>query len=376
MKRGELAVIERGGLTALIGVLRDGGYCTVGPVVRDGAICLGEVRTADDLPAGVRDVQAPGSYRIEKTEDPALFGWAVGPESVKAHVFPARAEIWRAQPGEDGVIAVTEIEDDARPVAVVGARPCELAAMAILDRVLGAGAHPDPLYRRRRSATFVVAVECATPADTCFCASMTTGPGATDGFDLALTELVDDQGHRFLVRVGSERGGTVLAAVPRREATPGEQAARAALLREAAARMGRRMDTAGLPGLLARNPEHPRWDAVAARCLSCGNCTMVCPTCFCGTVEDVTDLAGTITRRRAWGSCFDLAHSYMHGGPVRRSTRARYRQWLSHKLSTWWDQFGRSGCVGCGRCITWCPAAIDITAEVAAIRATDAAGGD
>jgi ferredoxin len=147
--------------------------------------------------------------------------------------------------------------------------------------------------------------------------------------------------------------------------------------------MGRALDTSDLKGLLYGNLEHPRWDEVSQRCLTCGNCTLVCPTCFCSTVEDVTDLSGTETERtRRWDSCFSLDHSYIHGGSVRDSGRARYRQWMTHKLATWFDQFGSSGCVGCGRCITWCPVGIDITEEVRAIRASEPAprpadqGGD
>jgi hypothetical protein len=94
---------------------------------------------------------------------------------------------------------------------------------------------------------------------------------------------------------------------------------------------------------------------------------LVCPTCFCSTVEDTTDLSGEVaTRTRVWDSCFTLGHSYIHGGSVRPTTATRYRQWLTHKLDTWWDQFGTSGCVGCGRCTTWCPAEIDLLAEVPA----------
>ncbi len=113
------------------------------------------------------------------------------------------------------------------------------------------------------------------------------------------------------------------------------------------------------------NLDHPIWDDIAARCLACTNCTLVCPTCFCSTVEDATDLLGTATRTRRWDSCFSSDFSNLHGHPVRSSTRSKYRQWMTHKLSYWYDQFGMSGCVGCGRCITWCPVAIDITAEMA-----------
>jgi Fe-S-cluster-containing hydrogenase component 2 len=139
--------------------------------------------------------------------------------------------------------------------------------------------------------------------------------------------------------------------------------------RQAEAQIRRRLDTRGIRDLLLGNLEHERWDQVAGRCLSCANCTMVCPTCFCSSVQEVADLTGDTARREhVWGSCFNDEHPYMNSGAVRKSIKARYRQWLTHKLAGWIDQFGTSGCVGCGRCITWCPVGIDLTEEVAAIR--------
>jgi ferredoxin len=222
-----------------------------------------------------------------------------------------------------------------------------------------------------------VAVNCSKAGGTCFCVSMNTGPRATSGFDLALTELLDDGGHRFLVEVGSERGAALLEELPSRPAADGDEQAADEVIERTASQMGRSLDTTDIRDLLYRNREHPRWDEVADRCLTCGNCTMVCPTCFCSSVEDVTDLAGEeATRVREWESCFTLEHSYVHGGSVRSSNKGRYRQWMTHKLASWIDQFGTSGCIGCGRCITWCPVAIDITEEAAAIRASDLEGGD
>jgi ferredoxin len=251
----------------------------------------------------------------------------------------------------------------AEPLAFIGVRACELHAIAIQDRVLIGGAYADPHYGSRRETAFIVAVNCAEPGGTCFCASMNTGPKAAGGYDLALTEIVGEGEHRFVVEAGSEAGRAVLAELPHRDATPEEVVAGDAIVAGAAARMGRAMpEVEGVPELLRRNLDHPRWDEVAGRCLTCGNCTMVCPTCFCTTVEDVTSLDGTeTTRLRHWDSCFTMDFSYLHGGSVRASPRSRYRQWMTHKLSSWWEQFGTSGCVGCGRCITWCPVGIDIT---------------
>ena len=203
---------------------------------------------------------------------------------------------------------------------------------------------------------------------------MGTGPKATTGFDLALTEIMDGAGHRFLIEVGTARGGEILERVPRRLAGDADREAGERVVAEAAAQMGRSLDTRDIKELLYRTLEHPRWQEVAARCLTCGNCTMVCPTCFCTTADDLTDLAGDHAERwRRWDSCFSLEFSYVHGGSIRASAASRYRQWLTHKLATWIDQFGTSGCVGCGRCITWCPVGIDITEEVRAIREAEAA---
>jgi ferredoxin len=243
----------------------------------------------------------------------------------------------------------------------------------VLDRVLGKGEVADPRYVARRDGAFIVVAECGVPADTCFCTSMGTGPGAESGFDLALSEIGESDGRRFVARVGTERGAEVLSLLATSAASAEDLGARREMLATAAGAMKRHLDVEGLQALLARNPEHPRWDDVAGRCLACGNCTLVCPTCFCSTVSDATDLDGTIVRERSWASCFELGHSYLYSGPVRVSRRSLYRQWMTHKLSTWWDQFGTSGCVGCGRCIAWCPVGIDITEEAAAIRASEGA---
>ena len=228
-------------------------------------------------------------------------------------------------------------------------------------------------YCLRRENALIIAVNCGQAGGTCFCESMQTGPQVTSGFDLALTEILDDGQHRFLVEVGSTKGGDLLDEIDSIGATDADYSAAAAAIANAKGQMGRTMDISDVKELLQGNQEHPRWDEVASRCLTCGNCTMVCPTCFCTTVEDVTGLDGDHAERwTRWDSCFTLDFSYIHGGIVRGSSKSRYRQWMTHKLAHWIDQFGTSGCVGCGRCITWCPVGIDITEEVAAIRG----GGD
>ncbi len=368
---GVAAVIDVRGLDALIAALRDRGHAVIGPTVRSGSVAYDEVTGVADLPGGWVDVQEAGSFRLEPDAGGALFAHTVGHDSLKRWLFPPSVPVWHARRDAGGALAV-DGPPAPRPLAFVGVRSCDLHAVAIQDRVFLGGSQVEADYAARRRDAFLVAVTCGRAGGTCFCASMDTGPRASSGFDLALTELLDDAGHRFAVEIGSARGAEVIAAVATSAPGDAERAAPAEAAARATAMMGRTLDTADIRDLLQANAEHPRWQEVAERCLSCGNCTAVCPTCFCSSTRDTTDLAGAeAEHERLWESCFTLGHSYVHGGSVRRSPSARYRQWMTHKLSTWIDQFGTSGCVGCGRCITWCPVAIDITEEAAAIRATD-----
>jgi ferredoxin len=368
--KGAKAVISREALQELIEALVAGNYRVLGPTVRDEAIVYDEIAQARDLPAGWTDRQDAGRYHLERREDDALFGFAVGPQSWKQFLHPPIETLWTAHRGDDGISIATGRPETPR-FAFIGARACELHAIAIQDRVFLDGPYRDVAYGIRRQDAFIVAVNCGEAGGTCFCTSMGTGPKADAGFDLALTELIDAARHEFLVEVGSEAGGDLLDRLPHRSASSADLLAAQAVIARTQNAMGRKMETDGLKELLQGNLIHPRWDEVAERCLACGNCTSVCPTCFCTTVEDHSDLMGSSAERiRKWDSCFTMDFSYIHGGSVRKTGSSRYRQWITHKLASWIDQFGTSGCVGCGRCITWCPVGIDITAEATAIRAT------
>jgi ferredoxin len=370
------SVISPEALQALVEALRDGGYRVLGPTVRDAAIVYDELESAAELPVGWTENQDAATYRLERREDEARFGYAVGPHSWKQFLLPARLRLWRARSDGNGSLEVEEEPLDETRLAFIGVRSCELHAIGIQDRVFLGGRAVERDYAARRKDTFIVAVNCFEPGGTCFCVSMGTGPKAESGYDLALTEILDGE-HRLLVEVGTEAGAEVLEQLPGRAADEDDLTAASAAIDGAAEKMGRRLDATDLRDLLQRNLEHPRWDEVAERCLTCGNCTMVCPTCFCTSVEDATDLTGeNAERTRVWDSCYSVDYSHIHGGSIRPTGRSRYRQWLTHKFGTWHDQFGSSGCVGCGRCITWCPVGIDVTEELTAIRATDGADGN
>jgi sulfhydrogenase subunit beta (sulfur reductase) len=368
-------IVRRDALDVLFVGLQRRGYTVIGPTVREQAIVYAEIGCCADLPIGWTDEQDGGHYRLRRRGDEALFGYNVGPHSWKRFQLPPQTRLWRAQREPSGELTtLTEPRREAPRYAFVGARSCELHAMGILERVLRGGREPagDPAALED---VLVIAVQCSQAGGTCFCASMGTGPTASSGYDLALTEVLEGTRHFFVIDVGSERGADLMSDIPHAPADTRAQDAASALHEAAAAQMGRQLDTSDIRELLYRNYENPRWDEVAERCLACGNCTMVCPTCFCTTVEDTTDLAGEqVERTQRWDSCFTIDYSHIHGGAVRPSTRSRYRQWMTHKLATWIDQFGSSGCVGCGRCITWCPVGIDITEEARAIRASESEG--
>ena len=361
------AVITPKGLADIISLLWDQGRRVKGPTIKDGSLVYADIKGVDRLPRGWSEEREAGVFRISQTDGPALFGYSLGQDSFKRYLHPPRLTLSKMQRTKSG-FAVRAQTDQQAPLALLGVRPCELAAIGIQDKVFIERPYPDKHYTAQRSQTLIIAVNCTKPGGTCFCASMSTGPGAKEGFDLALTEVVEPDRHYFVVEAGSAAGAGLLEQVEHQPAGVEKETARR-LVSEAAGRMGRSLETEGIKDLLYANREHPHWQTTATRCLACGNCTLVCPTCFCHTLYDGQDLDGrSAWRARRWDTCFSPDFSYIHGGSVRTSPWARYRQWVSHKLAAWQDQFGVVGCVGCGRCITWCPVGMDITREVGMLR--------
>jgi sulfhydrogenase subunit beta (sulfur reductase) len=362
-------IIDSNGLDSLIVALKADGFTVVGPTVRDGAIIYDTIESVASLPQGWTDIQEAGLYRLYKEEKSSMFEYVVGPSSWKRFLFPPKTRLFSTTKVGKSFEVESENSSAFPKYAFLGVRPCEIQALALHDKVFLDGPYADSAYASKRKAALLVAVQCVRPSGTCFCTSMGTGPHASTGFDLALTELCDDERHDFFVEIGSEEGMKIMKSVPYRTASADEEKHPAEAWKQAADLVGRHMDISGLPQILNENFDHAHWDNIARRCLACANCTMVCPTCFCSTVEDVTDLTGDHAERwRRWDSCFTGDFTRIAGGNIRMSTRARYRQWMMHKLSHWVEQFGVMGCVGCGRCITWCPAGIDITAEAARFR--------
>lgn len=362
-------------------------YRLVGPRLRDGVITFDDIHSLADLPRGVTDAQTPGRYATQQGGAGSLLHFCATGQSLKRYFLPPTRPLFSLRKSANGPHLIPH-EPNVRPIAVVGARGCDLAALRVLGGVLGEESnHPSEYFTAQRRQTFIVAVNCTTASSTSFCDAMGTGPDIREPFDLAITELPRGDTTVLVVEVGSDRGeqllSTVTPAAPR--ATDDEiRSGRARVERTRQAIRALPVTTSGvspttpeaLGKALVQVLESPHWEKVASRCLACTNCTMACPTCFCTTTSEQSafiwdpDASTTeapqleTTRVEAWESCFSLDHSYIHGGHVRASVASRYRQWLTHKFSTWWQQFGTSGCVGCGRCVTWCPAGIDIVAEL------------
>lgn len=371
MSGADIGFLQRSYLTELFQVLRNQDYKVIGPTLSDGTIVYKPLQSTDELPHGWRDQQAPGRYRLIETTDEAQaernFAWANGPQALKPYLFAPHEVIWQATKQPDGSLRFNEPVLPDQKLAFIGVRSCDLAALKLQDQHFLHGQYHDPYYAARRKGLLIIAVNCSHPADTCFCNSTGDGPHADNGYDLCLTELDDG----FLITSGSTTGQQLFQQLPLRKAKDLELHQQLQQQLQASQQQ-RKLPNLAIKDLLANRRDHPRWDDIAERCLACGNCTQVCPTCFCHKESDQASLDATQSDHiREWASCFSEGHGYMAGHQARPEIKHRYQQWMIHKMSSWHDQYGRSGCTGCGRCTTWCPAAIDFPLEVAEI-----CGGD
>lgn len=356
-------ILPESKLAALFSAIQESGYRIVGPTANGNAITLQVLDSIEDLPLGYSDEASPGYYRLRKSKQPARFAFSNSPSSPKRFLFPPRHRLWTIEKSPE-TLSVEEFSQDHPPIAFFGIRPCDLKAIQIQDKVFISGTYADTDYKRRRQNALTIVANCLNPSADCFCTSVGGGPEATDGFDIVLTELIQEESIQYLAEAASREGQTILDKLSLPFASQSELKVKQAALDAAERRITKKLNQSEVAKVLPQQSDSSRWDAIAERCLACTNCTLVCPTCFCSTIEDETDLDGRAAyRTRVWDSCFQQSFSHVAGGSIRTSVRARYRQWLTHKLSYWLDQFGTIGCVGCGRCITWCPVGIDLVQE-------------
>ena len=337
------------------------GFTVVGPSLSEGVVHLKELRGSSDLASGVVDIQGPGAYAIGG-ESAFVFTSVNGPDSPKRYLHPAEVELSKLVDHGSDIELVSAFHSD-RKYAFFGIRPCDLRGIGVMDKTMLVPGFEDHVYSSLREDSIFVVVNCTRAGENCFCASMGTGPAAESGYDVAITELPE----KLLVDI-PERNMGLFQGIELDAATAEELQAGEEAVQHTREQMGRRISEKNPARHMYASLDSPVWGKTAERCLACGNCTMVCPTCFCNTVIDRTDLRDdSVSRVRVWDSCLSKDFVYSAGGNPRQQRTARYRQFVMHKFAYWPDEFGTYGCVGCGRCITWCPVGIDITDTLNAV---------
>ncbi|WPM32043.1 4Fe-4S dicluster domain-containing protein [Hydrogenobacter sp. T-2] len=357
--KGRSYLLSLEGIRELFEALKDG-YIVLAPKLRDGLIALSEVQSLEELPLGYRNIEAPGFCVIEKVE--GYFTYTHPYNSFKSFLHPTELPLIRVRKEREDLNFQTLVPEE-KAMCLFDIRACDLSALKVLDTVfLYKNPHPDPYYASLREGLFVLAVNCSYATSTCFCTTMETGPEVKEGYDLLITELSEG----FLTEVGSEKGKRIIEKVKdKREAEGKHFEEKRKILEKTELTMKRAFQTEGLTKRLYERMDAKYWEHIEKRCVACTSCTQACPTCFCFDIIERNNLELEESLRvRVWDSCFSPSFATVHRFNLRQSVHSRYRQWLMHKFAYWVGQFDCFGCVGCGRCITWCPVGIDIREEV------------
>jgi ferredoxin len=294
-------------------------------------------------------------FQVLGPDDEPCFDFLNTKKSVKEQFFPQREQLFSFSGAE-----IREPVFPDRQKIILGVRPCDARSLTILDHVFNGGDYQDPYYLNNRTNTLVISLGCRQPESTCFCTATGGDPFGTDGSDIMLV----DRGDTFLVQAVSEKGTafvqkhaaffTKAGAEATKEKNDAAAAARAAVQSD--------INTALVKQKLDGNFEAPVWEALHEKCLGCGICTFLCPTCHCFDILD--EAKGSSGERiRIWDSCmFPLFTLHASGANPRPSGSARLRQRVMHKFKYYVDNNGCIACTGCGRCIQYCPVSMDIRA--------------
>jgi len=346
-------------LTQIVAVLMAEGYTVIGPKDKKLALNLEKLSSPDELALGFVSEEKEGYYRLKPAKTLAIDA-AKPMNSPKYYTEKANQLLYTAsQVNNQWEFKTAVVEPE--PIAFFGLNACDVASLYILDLTFKQE-FKDPVYEKNRQAVqFVVGVNCTHPGNNCFCSTYNTGPRLTYPYDLGLTCL----GETYLVEAGSQKGKEVLAKLKSEPASQAHLQQKETLLEKAKKQMSKAFNLKKACQVLADNYEHPYWDEPSERCLSCANCINVCPTCYCYQIYRRANLsADEVAVFRSLDACHHLEFAAVHGGNFRPRRVDRLRHWVNHKIFWTIEQYGVPGCVGCGRCITWCPTAIDITEPV------------
>jgi len=340
-------------LGKLIEVLKAYGYVTYGYKVSRGAVIFDELRNLEDMPLKYRDVQGPGSYRL--IEGNGVRHSFASPKEV---IHPARQELFNVD--SNGGVSYPPIE--SKKIALVGIKSCDLASIKVMDRILS----NDDSYNARRKEALTIVEECINPGDTCFCGSLGTGPYVSEDFDLAYARIDDDH---VLFKYGSRVGLNLVKRLGLKPASEELVNTYSSLMSEAKEKTSPlKFGLSDIENSMLKSmSDVDLWKKLSEKCVGCANCNLVCPTCFCTEFLDDLKLDNSASRVRFWVGCLSYVYGLVAGTHFRPELYMRYRHFVLHKFLFYRKQIGLVGCVGCGRCITWCPVGIDLRKTVSEV---------
>ena len=347
---GEVFVGDLDDLKVVFKLLRDffDNVKFYGYKYHNGKVVFGEISGVDEIPLAVSDIQKPGFYRV-------LPGYRFRHShcSPKDFLLPPEHRVLTVSQNYEVVEDIESMDSD---IVFFGIKSCDRKAIDILDRILY---NKHPVYTRRRDSVKIIVVEeCLEPGETCFCSAVNAGPTISKGFDIAYARL--DQ-NTVLFKYGSSVGEKMLRSIGLRKAGKDTIKVYLDMVEKAVSITKSRIpDVKSIQGILREvASDRDLWEEVSSRCVGCGNCNYVCPTCFCTEIDDRVG-NGFSTRVGIWIGCLTYTYGLVAGGHFRRELFTRYRHFVLHKFLFYPKQVEDIGCVGCGRCITWCPLGIDL----------------
>jgi sulfhydrogenase subunit beta (sulfur reductase) len=285
-----------------------------------------------------------------------FFAYLNSKNAPKNVFFPHTETMMKYTRTPKGMVLSAE-ENKADAAVLFGVRPCDARSFALLDMLFDQDKYKDEYYINKRNNTTVIALACVQPPyATCFCTSVDGEPVDDKGADILLTDI----GGNYLVEFVTPKGEKLAKYFGDGKADAAADAKKKEVAEKAKQAISSKIPAHEVKPILDKNFEHPFWATVHGKCLACGTCTYMCPTCHCFDISDEAKGSDGV-RIRSWDSCmFPLFTKETSGHNPRLSQKERWRQRVMHKFKYYVDNFGAIACVGCGRCVMSCPVNLDI----------------
>ncbi len=357
------AFLSRNNFQSLIDYLVEQDYSVIAPTIKQDAIHYQPIHHIDEMVCSYHEQSSAGSYQLVKDQSGKYFNWSNGVSCLKPWFFKPHETLWQLNLNKTPPQYQAIIPKEQKK-AFIGVRACDLAALQLQDQHFLQDKYLHQQYHANRQQSIFIAVHCAAPSTNCFCTSTEDGPECSQGFDIVMTELESG----FILQGENTFSQKLIDHLPVETVSKQSWQEQDDILKRAKQKIQRAFNPEKVAKKLQQRLHDNIWQDIAEKCLACGNCTLVCPSCFCSKQGDEMPLAGNkVEHIQYWDSCFSEQHSYLGGIVIHQNIADRYKQWINHKLNWWFEQYGRSGCVGCGRCISWCPTGIDFFQQARAL---------